>query len=97
MPGYEVNFGALQECANQIGAINAEVMAELEALRQQVNAVLPTWDGAARAAWVEVDRTWQQACAQMSEKLRVMQNFVNQANAQMQATEARNAALVGGR
>lgn len=84
----KVNFGALQQGAEDFASIYAQLTATHEELDQQLQSSLALWDGPARQAYQVANGVCQQARAHMLEILNSMPGAISDINSMSQANEA---------
>ncbi|MDR0345350.1 MAG: WXG100 family type VII secretion target [Nocardiopsaceae bacterium] len=84
----KVDFGALQQGAEDFASIYAQLTATHEELDQQLQSSLALWDGPARQAYQVANGVCQQARAHMLEILNAMPGAISDINTMSQSTEA---------
>jgi 6 kDa early secretory antigenic target len=82
-----VNFGALQEAGANIQKALGKLESELSRLEQDAAPLVATWNGAARDAYSERQRTWRSASQDLQNILREIKNAVDASAADYQDTE----------
>src|SRR5258708_23251621 len=88
----QVNFGALDTGAQGIQATYSQLQSLFNQLQSNVKQLLPTWDGAARDAYLAVQQNWNTLSTEMQTALQQMGKGVTTANQNFQKAEQANLA-----
>ena len=85
-----VNFVMLHSAAADIGSTVSAFNGELDTLRQNLQGVIATWDGAAKAAYAAKQAQWDAAAADLNTLLTTIQGAITRSAEVMQAREQAN-------
>lgn len=89
--GISVTYSGLSSAADSIGTSAQHIASHLEDVKQHVDRVVATWEGAAREAYAPKQAEWNKHAAHLHETLLKVQTAVNQAAENYQHTDKRNA------
>lgn len=73
-----VNQGAMQQGIGALSTAHRGLVSTLETLKGQLSTNLSEWDGAARAAYSEVQAEWDQSANKMGEIIGKMTSVLGQ-------------------
>ncbi|WP_203567891.1 WXG100 family type VII secretion target [Aestuariimicrobium ganziense] len=73
-----VNASAMETGIQDLGQAHKGLTNNLDELKGQLSSSLAQWDGAAREAYADVQRQWDQSAAKMSEIVAKMTSVLGQ-------------------
>ncbi|MFI0468845.1 WXG100 family type VII secretion target [Saccharopolyspora sp. 5N102] len=91
-----VNFGELQQAADDLQTAAQKIQSELDELEGKIQKLVNTWEGEAVTAYQEAQKSWDDEAARMQQTAAQMGVAVNAANDSFQAGEKKNAGRFGG-
>jgi ESAT-6 family protein len=91
-----VDFGQLQQAADDLQAAAQKIEGELNDLESKIQRLVSTWEGDAQEAYHAAQKEWDEEAARMQATAAKMGMAVNAANESFQAGEKKNAGRFGG-
>jgi ESAT-6 family protein len=89
--GISVTYSGLTTAADGIGTSAQHIASHLEDVKQHVNRVVATWEGAAKEAYAPKQAEWNKHAAHLHETLLKVEKAVREAAEQYHHTDKRNA------
>lgn len=74
----QVNAAAMQSGIQDLGTAYRSLTTNLETLKGELNQSLAQWDGAARQAYTDVQRQWDQSAEKMADITNKMTSVLGQ-------------------
>jgi WXG100 family type VII secretion target len=85
-----LDYAAMSALQGRMAGVYRDTETTLNSLKQQVEAVSRLWEGAASEGFQQTVRDWQQAAADLQDRLAELHNFVGRAHDNQAAAVASN-------